>query len=69
MNKEKALRILRVAYLFLIQLATQTLITMMMWNYLMPVIFGLIEIDFHQALGLILLTQVLFKTHLPSIKK
>ena len=32
-----------------------------LWNWLMPVIFGLPEITVLQALGLILLSNVLFK--------
>ena len=41
---------------------------MMLWNWLMPVIFGLPEITFWQAIGLNLLSTVLFKSP-PSIKK
>jgi hypothetical protein len=35
-------------------------ITMLLWNYLMPVIFHLPLISFWQALGLILLSKILF---------
>ena len=35
---------------------------MWMWNYLMPVIFGLKEIDFTQALLLSALCSTLFKS-------
>ena len=35
---------------------------MYMWNYLMPVIFGLKEIDFTQALLLSALCSTLFKS-------
>ena len=35
--------------------------TMLLWNWLMPVLFGLIKIGFWQALGLNLLTGILFK--------
>ena len=40
---------------------------MMLWNWLMPVIFGLPEITFWQAIGLNLLSTVLFKS--TTIKK
>lgn len=34
---------------------------MLLWNALMPEIFGLVTIDFWQALGLSVLSQCLFK--------
>lgn len=34
---------------------------MVLWNWLMPKIFGLTEITFWQAFGLLILTNVLFK--------
>jgi hypothetical protein len=40
---------------------------MVLWNWLMPVIFGLPEITFWQAIGLNLLSTVLFKS--TTIKK
>jgi membrane protein required for beta-lactamase induction len=41
---------------------------MLLWNWLMPVIFGLPEITFWQAIGLNLLSTVLFKST-TTIKK
>lgn len=41
---------------------------MWLWNYLMPDIFGLIKIDFWQALCLNLLCGVLFKSSSSSSK-
>ena len=35
--------------------------TMWLWNWLMPKIFGLIEISFWQALGINILSGILFK--------
>lgn len=35
---------------------------MLLWNWLMPVIFGLCEITFTQALGLACLSGLFFKT-------
>lgn len=35
--------------------------TMLLWNWLMPDIFGLKKIDFWQALGLLVLSGFLFK--------
>ena len=36
---------------------------MYLWNWLMPVIFGLPEIDYWQAVGLFILCHLLFKSH------
>ena len=41
---------------------------MLLWNWLMPTIFGLSEIGFWQACGLQLLATILFKST-TSIKK
>jgi len=41
---------------------------MLLWNWLMPVIFGLPEITFWQAIGLNLLSTILFKST-STIKK
>jgi len=38
-----------------------TLPTMWLWNWLMPVIFGLPEIGFWQAFGLLILSNIFFK--------
>lgn len=35
---------------------------MWLWNWLMPMIFGLMELDFWQTLGLSLLCSFLFKS-------
>lgn len=59
----------QVAGLVLIALLTIILIAMLMaiptlllWNWLMPVIFGLKEITLWQALGLNILSGILFKS-------
>lgn len=36
---------------------------MLLWNWLMPEIFGLTEITFWQAVGLNILSSILFKTY------
>ena len=35
----------------------------LLWNWLMPVIFGLTKITLLQALGICLLSQILFKSY------
>jgi hypothetical protein len=37
-----------------------TAITMLLWNWLMPCIFGLVAINFWQALGLLVFARILF---------
>ena len=42
---------------------------MLLWNWLMPEIFGLVQIDFWQALGLTMLCSLLFKSSHTSSSK
>jgi biopolymer transport protein ExbB/TolQ len=42
--------------------------TMWLWNWLMPEIFNLTEITFGQALGLVVLSSILFKSSNTKIK-
>lgn len=36
--------------------------TMLLWNWLMPILFGLTKITFWQALGINIFTSILFKS-------
>lgn len=45
---------------FLGIIAAFSAVVMLLWNWLMPSIFGLISINFWQALGLIALARILF---------
>lgn len=45
---------------FLAMAAGFSAIVMLLWNWLMPVIFGLTAISFWQALGLLVLARILF---------
>jgi hypothetical protein len=59
----KTHRILRVSKVLLIVLLAGTLFSfavMWLWNWLMPVVFGLHAISFWQALGLLVLSKILF---------
>ena len=40
----------------------------LLWNWLMPAIFGLTQIKLTQALGLLLLSNLLFKSSVASKK-
>ena len=57
--KEKTFNIL----LELILILILTIGTMLLWNWLMPMIFGLIKLNFWQSLGLMVLCSFLFKSH------
>lgn len=46
--------------LFLLFIAAITSLFMLLWNWLMPEIFGLQEINFWQSLGLVALSKILF---------
>jgi len=45
---------------FLAIVAGFSAIVMLLWNWLMPAIFGLVSISFWQALGLLILSRILF---------
>lgn len=38
-----------------------SLILMLLWNWLMPLLFGLIQITYWQAVGIKILSTILFK--------
>lgn len=42
---------------------------MLLWNWLMPIIFGLTKITFWQSLGLLILSGMLFRTSTKSEKQ
>lgn len=63
---EKLLLVLGVIMMVLIMAILLTLPVMWLWNWLMPLIFGLIKITFWQAFGLDMLCGFLFKTSIPS---
>lgn len=50
-------------FLFIFMGAAITAAVMLLWNWLMPAIFGLGEISFWQALGVLVLSKILFGGH------
>lgn len=64
---KKVFEIIGVIFVTIIILGAIALVmafpTMWLWNWLMPVIFGLCKITFWQALGLNLLTGILFRSY------
>ena len=51
---------LKISVLILLAISAFGYVTMYLWNWLMPAIFGLRTITFVQALGLVILSKVLF---------
>lgn len=43
-----------------VAIAGFSVVTMLLWNWLMPCVFGLVAINFWQALGLLALARILF---------
>lgn len=54
--------ILGVVLIFCISALFLGLPLMLLWNWLMPMLFGLIKITFFQAIGLYFLAGILFKS-------
>jgi hypothetical protein len=59
---EALLKILGILGLFIILAFILALPTLWLWNFLMPVVFGLSKITFTQALAMNMLSGILFKT-------
>jgi len=53
-------RAIRIAFLALIGVAVLSFVVMSLWNALMPAIFGAKAVTFWQALGLLVLSKLLF---------
>ena len=60
MKQKRALRILKFAAFAIVAMGVFGLIVMSLWNWLMPMLFGLREITFWQAWGVLLLSRILF---------
>jgi hypothetical protein len=61
--------ILLVIGLVILSAMIMALPTMWLWNYIMPDIFGLIEINFYQALAMNVLSSILFKANTSTNNK
>jgi len=60
MRKNRGLRVLKVLGIVLVAATVMSFLTMSLWNWLMPALFGLRAIGFLQALGLVVLSKILF---------
>ncbi|MGH9679648.1 MAG: hypothetical protein ACRD4Y_06830 [Candidatus Acidiferrales bacterium] len=60
MKRNWPLRVLKIAAFVILGVAVFGFVSMHLWNYLMPAIFGLRTITFWQAVGLLVLGRLLF---------
>jgi hypothetical protein len=60
MRQNRVLHVLKVLVLVAVAITVFSFVTMHLWNWLMPVVFGLRTITWPQALGLLVLGKILF---------
>jgi hypothetical protein len=60
MKRNWFLRILKFAFFGILFLAVFTFVVMRLWNWLVPAVFGWHVINYWQALGLLVLSKILF---------
>jgi hypothetical protein len=60
MRRNRITRALKVAALIVLGVAVLGVVVMSLWNWLLPPLFALRPITFWQALGLLVLTKILF---------
>ena len=60
MRKSRALRILKVLLIVVVAATALGFVVMALWNRLMSPLFGLHALTFWQALGLLILSKILF---------
>lgn len=56
----RVLKVLKIVLCVIVAVAVFGYVTMRLWNWLMPELFGLHTIRFAQAIGLVLLSKILF---------
>jgi hypothetical protein len=64
---DKIAYIMAILILIIAFIAVLGAVTMLLWNWLMPAIFGFTIITFWQALGINLLSMIIFKS--PHVNK
>ena len=60
MSGNRIARVIKIALIGTVAIAVFGFATMSLWNWLMPALFGLRPIGFWQALGLLVLSKILF---------
>jgi hypothetical protein len=65
-KRNRFLRVLKIAVFGTLAVAAVTFVVMSLWNVLMPSIFAVRTISFWQALGLLVLSKILFGGFRPN---
>jgi hypothetical protein len=60
MRRNRVVRVLKLLPFGVVAVAVFGFVIMSLWNWLMPTLFGLKEIGFWQALGVFILSKILF---------
>jgi hypothetical protein len=60
MNRNRIARVIKIALIGTLAIGLFGFVVMSLWNWLMPALFGLRLIGFWQALGLLVLSKILF---------
>ena len=60
MRGNRFLRVLKIVVIVAVAITVISFVTMHLWNWLMPAVFGLRTITWLQALGLLVLGKILF---------
>jgi hypothetical protein len=68
MKRNRLLKILGIAVFATLAVTVFSFVVMSLWNALMPAIFGVRPISFWQALGLLLLSKILFGGFRPPMR-
>jgi Ca2+/H+ antiporter, TMEM165/GDT1 family len=60
MNSNRIVKVIKVVLFAVLFVGVFGFVVMSLWNWLMPIIFGLHPIHFWQAVGLLILSKILF---------
>ena len=60
MGRFRAFKAVKIAVMVILAVVVFGYVTMQLWNWLVPAVFGLRAITFGQALGLLVLSKILF---------
>ncbi|MBV9404352.1 MAG: hypothetical protein JO211_03340 [Acidobacteriaceae bacterium] len=66
MKRNRVLRVLKIVLIGAVAVTVVSFVVMMLWNALMPSLFALHAISFWQALGLLVLSKILFAGFRPG---
>lgn len=66
---EKVLVLIGLILVLIVLVIIEGWVVALLWNWLMPTIFGLTTITTWQGVGILVLCNTLFKSHSTSVKK